>query len=189
MTKQNRKHFFSLCAVCLTAFISLIVIAPSLNAAEKGTGLEETTLLSTGSDAPSFSLKTLDNKPYTLSDHMGKKPVLLFFWSFFCGPCREEMPVLNEIFTSFGKEKLEFVGVNLDGKGLSKAIKRYLEESKFQFTAVFDELKGFEYLVADPYGITGTPTVYIVDTKGKIAFSAVGKIEPAELKKVIERSM
>lgn len=189
MAVLKRKILLSLCVSCVIIAVSLLAAIPSLHAAEKGTGLIQTRLLKPGTDAPLFTLKTLDNKSYTLSDHIGKKPVLLFFWSFFCGPCREEMPILNEIYASFGEEKLEFVGVNLDGRGLLKAITRYMDESKFQFTAVLDELNGFEYLVADPYGIAGTPTVYVVDARGKIAFAAVGKIEPGELKKVIEQSM
>ncbi len=172
--------------IVLLALIFTVVLPA--NGDEKSLGLTETRLLKPGTVAPSFTLKTLDNREYTLKDHMGKNPVLLFFWSFFCGPCREEIPVLEEVYAAFGKEKLEYVGVNLDGKRLSKAITRYIEDSSFKFTAVFDELNGLEYLVADPYGIAGTPTLYVIDTKGKIFFSAVGDVEHQELVSIIEKA-
>jgi peroxiredoxin len=149
----------------------------------------ESRILKIGSDAPVFVTKNLAGEDFDLKQHLGKKPIILFFWSFFCGPCREEMPILQKLYEDIGKDNITFVGVNLDGTKLSKAIDKFMKDSQLDFTTVFDELNGLEYMIADPYGVAGTPTVYAIDLKGKISFSAVGRVEPEDLKEVIEHSL
>jgi len=166
----------------------LLVGAPPAGAADKEDILEGR-ILKIGDAAPLFSAKTLDGADFELGQHIGKKPIILFFWSFFCGPCREEMPVLQNLYEDVGKEKIAFVGVNLDGTKLSKAISKYMEDSGLDFTVVFDQLSGLEYTIADPYGVAGTPTVYAIDLDGKIAFSEVGRVEPESLKEALKASL
>ncbi len=173
-------------AIMMCLFISLGVT--SAYAADKADILESR-ILKVGDEATVFMAKNLEGGDFELSEHIGKKPVILFFWSFFCGPCREEMPILQKVYEDLGKDKVVFVGVNLDGPKLGNAIGKFMQDSGFDFTIVFDELKGLEYKIADPYGVAGTPTVYAIDLMGKISFSAVGKVEPEELKEVLEQSM
>lgn len=170
--------------VILFIVLAMTIPVPVFSAGDEN--ILESRILKVGEKAPDFSVKTLEGKQFELSSHLGKKPVLLFFWSFFCGPCREEMPSLQEVYTQIGQDRMEFLGVNLDGKGLSKAIDKFIETSKLQFVPLFDELIGVNYKVADPYGVAGTPTVYIIDKNGNIAFAAVGRVEPEELKKVLK---
>ena len=98
------------------------------------------------------------------------------------------MPVLQGLYDELGKENVAFIGVNLDGDKLGKAITKFMTDSNLTFTTVFDELNGLEYKIADPYGVAGTPTVYAIGKNGKVIFSAVGRVEPHELKEVIEQS-
>lgn len=168
----------------ILVLIGLILSVPGLSLAVEGEVLESR-VLKTGTKAPLFTTPSLEGEDYDLGDVVGKKPVLIFFWSFFCGPCREEMPVLQKIYEEVGEDKIEFVGVNLDGKKLTKAITKFLTDSNMEFKSVFDELDGISYKIADPYGVAGTPTSYIIDMDGNIAFSAVGHIEPDEVKKLL----
>ena len=167
----------------------LLTLTVSISSAAEKEDILESRILKTGDKAPVFVTKNLEGGDFELSEYIGKKPVILFFWSFFCGPCREEMPILQKIYEDFGKDNVTFVGVNLDGAKLAKAIDRFMQDSGFDFTIVFDELKGLEYMIADPYGVAGTPTVYTIDLEGKISFSAVGKVEPEELKEVLEHTL
>ena len=146
-------------------------------------------ILKIGTQAPVFSTKGLEGEVFELSQHISKGPVILFFWSFFCGPCREEMPILQKIYEDVGKDRVTFVGVNLDGSKLGNAIGKFMQDGGLDFTVVFDELDGLEYKIADPYGVTGTPTVYAIDLEGKVSFSTVGKLEPEELKTVLMNSL
>ena len=173
-------------SILLCLFITLGI--SSTYAANKEDILESK-ILKIGKEAPVFVAKNLEGADFDLGEYIGKKPVILFFWSFFCGPCREEMPILQKIYEDLGKNNVTFVGINLDGPKLGKAIGKFMQDSGFDFTIVFDELKGLEYMIADPYGVAGTPTVYTIDLEGKISFSAVGKVEPEDLKEVLEHSL
>ncbi|MHC5073193.1 MAG: TlpA family protein disulfide reductase [Planctomycetota bacterium] len=184
MMKLNTK-LSTLLAVLMFS-LAFVFAGFALAASEDSENILESRILKVGAAAPDFSVETLDGKQFQLNEHLGKKPVLLFFWSFFCGPCREEMPSLQNVYSEVGQGRMEFVGINLDGKGLSKAISKYLEDSKLEFVPLFDELVGVQYKVADPYGVAGTPTAYIIDLEGKIAYAIVGEAEPKELKNILE---
>ena len=179
-TKFNRTATL----ILLIFFIVVTVPVSALSASDEN--ILESRILKVGVEAPDFSVETLKGEQFELNSYLGKKPILLFFWSFFCGPCREEMPSLQEVYMEIGTENMVFLGVNLDGKGLSKAINKFIESSKLEFVPLFDELIGVQYKVADPYGVAGTPTAYVIDKDGKIAFAAVGRVEPEELKKILE---
>ena len=183
-TTRIKTHQVLALLMCL--YIALGVT--SSYAADKADILESR-ILKVGDEAPVFVTKNIEGGDFELSEHIGKRPVILFFWSFFCGPCREEMPILQKIYEDIGKDKVLFVGINLDGAKLGKAIDKFMTDSGFDFTIVFDELNGLEYKVADPYGVAGTPTVYAIDLEGKISFSEVGKVEPEELIEVLKLSL
>ena len=183
----NKKHYVLLALLCFLFFFVTVGLSPSH--AEEKEDILESRILKVGDQAPVFITKKLDGGDFELDQHIGKKPVVLFFWSFFCGPCREEMPVLQELYEEIGQENVIFVGVNLDGTKLANAIGQFMKDSNLDFTIIFDELDGLAYKIADPYGVAGTPTLYAIDLEGRISFSEVGKIEPEELKEVVENSI
>ncbi len=143
--------------------------------------------LKAGATAPDFSVKDLSGAEFRLKDCCDKDAVLLFFWSFFCGPCREEMPMINEVTRRYGGKGLQVVGVNLDGVEMKKAITKFVASEKIGFRIVFDELEGDAFRVADPYGVAGTPALFLVDKKGRIAYSVVGAVTEPQLRAEIEK--
>jgi thiol-disulfide isomerase/thioredoxin len=185
MKPTDRRRYFASSAILFT--LTMFLIAPFSAAADKESILESR-ILKIGADAPLFTTTSLDGGEFALEQIIGKKPVILFFWSFFCGPCREEMPVLQGLYDEIGEDNVAFIGVNLDGDKLGKAITKFMADSNLSFTTVFDQLMGLEYKIADPYGVAGTPTVYAIGMDGKVIFSAVGRVEPQELKEVLEHT-
>ncbi len=145
--------------------------------------------LKAGNPAPDFTVRDLADKEFRLKDCKDKEVVLLFFWSFFCGPCREEMPMINEMTTRFAGKGIHFLGVNLDGKEMKKAIDKFVLNEKILFRIVFDELVGDSFLVADPYGVAGTPALFIIDKKGVISYSVVGAVTPEQLREEIQKAI
>ena len=146
-------------------------------------------LLAPGAKAPEFAVRDLSGKEFRLKDHGGKEPVLLFFWSFFCGPCRDEMPLINRMAKDYQARGLHVIGVNLDGKEMKKAIEKFAASEKISFRIVFDELSGDSFTVADPYGVAGTPALFLVDRKGNITYSVVGVVTADRLRKEIEKAV
>jgi peroxiredoxin len=145
--------------------------------------------LKTGAKAPDFKVQDLAGKEFHLASCCGKDAVLLFFWSFFCGPCRDEMPMINQMTRDFKGKGLQVIGVNLDGREMKKAIDKFVANEKVEFRIVFDELIGDAFQVADPYGVAGTPAIFLIDRKGTITYSTMGMVTPEGLKSQIEKSL
>jgi len=146
-------------------------------------------MLKAGAPAPDFTVKDLAGKDLRLKECCAKDAVLLFFWSFFCGPCREEIPMINEMARAYGDKGLAVVGVNLDGIDKNKAIDKFVVSEKIGFRIVFDELEGDAFRVADPYGVAGTPALFVIDKKGTITFSVTGAVTGPQLRGEIEKAL
>ncbi|MDD5760886.1 MAG: TlpA disulfide reductase family protein [bacterium] len=138
--------------------------------------------LKAGTKAPDFKVQDLDGKEFHLASCAGKDAVLLFFWSFFCGPCREEMPMISQMAREYKGKGLQVVGVNLDGREMKKAIDKFVVTEKIDFRILFDELAGDAFRVADPYGVAGTPALFLIDKQGVITFSVVGAVTGDQMK-------
>ncbi|SFA90479.1 Thiol-disulfide isomerase or thioredoxin [Poseidonocella pacifica] len=76
--------------------------------------------------ATEVTFETASGGTATLSDYAGKY-VLLNFWATWCAPCREEMPMLSELQSSFGGEDFEVVTV-ATGRNMPAAIDRFFAE-------------------------------------------------------------
>ena len=138
--------------------------------------------LKPGAKAPDFKVQDLEGKEFHLASCCGKDAVLLFFWSFFCGPCREEMPMISQMSRDYKGKGLQVLGVNLDGREMKKAIDKFVVTEKIEFRILFDELAGDAFRVADPYGVSGTPALFLIDKQGVISFSTVGAVTAEQLK-------
>lgn len=138
--------------------------------------------LKAGTKAPDFTVQDLEGKEFHLGACAGKDAVLLFFWSFFCGPCRDEMPMISQMAREYGGKGLHVLGVNLDGREMKKAIDKYVLNEKIAFRILFDELAGDAFRVADPYGVAGTPALFLIDKNGVISYSVVGAVTGEQLK-------
>ncbi len=181
-------------AVALAATVSLAATTVHAQESKGGSYTKIPTVkgiqsLEVGAPAPDFKVTDLAGKEFRLKDCCGRDAVLLFFWSFFCGPCREEIPMVNEMSRSYNGKGLQVVGVNLDGAEMKKAIAKFVESEKVEFRIVFDELVGDSFLVADPYGVAGTPALFIIDKDGKIAFTSLGAVTGQKLREEIEKAL
>jgi cytochrome c biogenesis protein CcmG/thiol:disulfide interchange protein DsbE len=124
-------------------------------------------------DVPQFSFTSLDGKTVAMKD-LANKVVIVDFWATWCGPCREEIPHLNELYAELKGQGLEIVGISMDTTGTDD-VKDFAREFRIQYPIVMGDEK-----VAESFGgILGLPTKFIVDRKGKIAKKYVG-LPPAE---------
>jgi len=114
-----------------------------------------------------FTLITVDNKTWSLSDHTGKH-ILINFWATWCAPCRDEMPSLNNLQKRFNTQNLEVVGVHV-GPNL-KNVRSFLEKVPLDFTILLDS-----NLKLAGLGIPNLPTTLLLDKKGNAIYSAVGE--------------
>jgi peroxiredoxin len=151
--------------------------------------IEGIKMLEPGAVAPDFAIKDTDGVLYDYKAEKGKRPTLLVFWSIFCEPCRFEMPVIQKLHDKY-KDSVQVVSVALDGEPLRNSIVGFVKQEGYTFRVLVDELDEKEmFKVADPYGVAGTPTVYIVDRAGKVALAKVGRFKEEELDKAIQSVM
>lgn len=110
-----------------------------------------------------FTLKTNTGTNLRLAEQKGKV-VLLNFWASWCAPCREELPLLDDMHQKYEKLGFTVLGVNIDEK--PSAAMKVLEEIPVQFPILMDP----KNQVAQLYDIEAMPTTYILDRSGKLRF-------------------
>ncbi len=121
------------------------------------------------SKAPVFTSKTIDGKPFDLAEQLAQKNVVLFFWSFFCGPCKEEMPLIEQYSQEIKDQPVAFVGVNLDEPALHKPIKAYLKMEGYSYPIIVNKMGGEDFMLDKKYLVTGTPTMYMIRRDGTVS--------------------
>ena len=120
-----------------------------------------------GDKAPGFKLTSLAGTEVTL-DSLKGKVVLLDFWATWCGPCKQIMPVIQKLSEEFKDKDVAIFGVNTWEKKDGVA-KTYMESKKYTYGCL---LAGEE--LAKTYGITGIPTLILINKDGTIAFAEMG---------------
>ncbi len=114
-------------------------------------------------------LRTLDGENATLSSYKGKI-LLLNFWATWCGPCREEMPDLDNLFSKYQNLGLVVVGVSLDSD--RSDARDFIKEIGIQYPIYWDGMDG--PLAKTLGGIFALPTTFIFDANGKLVKKIVG---------------
>ena len=113
-----------------------------------------------------FEMQTPDGKAVKLSDYAGKnKLVLVDFWASWCGPCRQEMPEVVEIYKEYKGKGLEIVGVSLDRE--AEAWKKGIKDLKITWPQMSD-LKYWECEGAQIYAVNSIPHTMLIDAEGTI---------------------
>ncbi len=121
--------------------------------------------------APEIHLQTLDGKPLTLASASGKV-VLLNFWATWCGPCRMEIPGLIELQKQY-KDRLQIVGLLVDVEDIDDA-KKFVADAELNYpVAVATTEVRLKY-----GGVSALPTVFVIDTQGRIVQKHVGLFDP-----------
>ena len=132
-----------------------------------------------GDLAPDFTLKTLDGEPVSLSDLRGQ-PVLINFWATWCGPCRIEMPLIEEMYQKYKDEG--FVVLAVDIEESITVVQSFVNSMGLTFPILLD-YKG--EVSNGPYRIRALPTSYFVGRDGKITAAHRGMMN----RRMIERYM
>jgi cytochrome c biogenesis protein CcmG, thiol:disulfide interchange protein DsbE len=122
-----------------------------------------------GSPAISFELKSLDGKPVGLATFRGKALVINFFASW-CDPCRDEMPLINELASKGIKEGYSVLGIAVEDS--RAAVTEFAKETKLVFPIALD----LNSTVKRAYRIFGPPATFFIDSQGIIRDVVLGPI-------------
>ncbi len=93
------------------------------------------------------------------------KIVLVVYWSTWCTPCTQDLPVLRAIYEQYHDRGFEIVGVNLDST--TDPVGPYLKEHKVTWPQIY-EPGGLESRPATALGIVVPPVMYLLDKEGQV---------------------
>jgi peroxiredoxin len=115
----------------------------------------------TGAPAPQFTLGAKSGQNVSLAQYKGQV-VMLNFWASWCGPCRQEMPLLESIYKKYNRLGFTLIGVNVEPD--SNAANEWLKQTPVSFPILYDK----ESRVSKMYDVAGMPSTVIIDRAGKV---------------------
>ncbi|MDD5288890.1 MAG: TlpA disulfide reductase family protein [Dehalococcoidales bacterium] len=176
-------------ALCLPLFYVLLIAGCSSalpSVAVTGTTTIQSSVTKgnrIGNLAFDFQLQNLDGQNVSLNGLRGN-PVMLNFWATWCGPCRGEMPFLQQIHETWKDKGL--VLLEIDIQESPALVKKFMTDNNLSIPTILDGNGS----VSQAYGITAIPTTIFIDKEGIIrqivrgAFSSKESIE-SQLSRII----
>lgn len=113
-----------------------------------------------------FTQPGLDGTPVSLLGEVSKSKITVIdFWASWCGPCRQEMPFMVELYDKYKDKGLGIIGISLDED--SDAWKAATQQLNIPWVQMSD-LKGWENVIAKHFCVNSIPHTIVVDQQGKI---------------------
>jgi peroxiredoxin len=129
--------------------------------------LASASVLATASDAmgpaPAFTLNDLSGASRALSQYKGQV-VMVNFWATWCGPCQQEMPLLDQMYKKFKPVGFTLIGVNVDKD--APPVKDLLARKPVSFPVLLDPTNA----VSKAYHLDEMPSSVIIDKTGTIRY-------------------
>jgi len=144
-------------------------------------GVSSADALAAGDAPPPIDAPDQSGKKVDLSELKGKV-VLVDFWASWCGPCTQEMPVLEQLQRKYGEQGLVIVGINIDRN--PKKMANFLKGAPVSFRVVQDR----KLNVASRYEPAMMPSSYFIARDGKVRYVHEGfeKKDAAEIENRIK---
>ncbi len=124
-----------------------------------------------GPVAPNFTLKDLNGRTDSLSDHKGKV-VLVNIWATWCPPCVAETPSIDKLYKMLKDDNFVLMAISIDENG-KKAVESFMKKKNLSFPVLLDP----DGRIASLYGTTGVPESFIVGKDGIIDNHIIGAID------------
>lgn len=113
--------------------------------------------------APSFSLPSRSGDSVSLQSLQGQV-VMINFWASWCGPCRQEMPLLDQMYKRYSSLGFTLLGVNVEAN--TQDAEKWLAKTPVTFPVLFDK----ENKVSKLYDVNAMPSTVFIDRKGNVRY-------------------
>lgn len=134
--------------------------------------------------APPIVGTTLSGEKLSLDSYHGRV-VVLNFWASWCGPCRDEVPVLQRVAKETRAEGVRFVGVNTkDSKAAARA---FVRNHGIDYPSIYDQAGKVALALRETVPPTALPSTVVIDRRGRVAARIVGQAHYGELRSVVTR--
>lgn len=125
--------------------------------------------------------KLLDGSEFDWDAYKGKV-VLVDFWATWCGPCIAEAPNVLKNYNKYHDRGFEVVGISLDSD--KAKLENYVKSKKVPWVNLFQSGAGWKHPMAERYGVSAIPTVFLVNREGNVVSL---RARGAELGKQLQR--
>ena len=154
-----------------TALVIVVIAALAVFSATGGGSTGNLTpnnegLIPVGEKAPGFTAETVGGGSVSVGDGEAGATMLVFFATW-CPHCQREAPVMSELETQY--DDLQLVMVGIDAQDNPDKVRQFAEEYDIESPAVYEPLLGSEY------GVSGYPTVYVLDENNKVVGAHSGE--------------
>lgn len=126
-----------------------------------------------GDPAPDYAAATLAGDTISLAGLRGEA-VMLNVWATWCIPCREEMPLLEQLHREYSGDGLRVMGVSIDDAGMRAGIEEFVAEHGLTFTILHDPAER----VSRVFRARAVPETYLIDRDGQLVRRWIGKFDP-----------
>jgi thiol-disulfide isomerase/thioredoxin len=132
-----------------------------------------------------FELSSLDGTRVKLSDFKGK-PVVLNFWGYWCGACKEEIPLLQELWNEYHDRGLMVLAVHFNPGVYSdeenrEKLTKFLAKNRISIPILLHEGD-----LASRYGGSSVPTTFLIDKNGLVQYEFMGFDKNSDMPKKIQ---
>lgn len=122
-----------------------------------------------------FELQDQFGTTHTLDEYKGKV-IFLNFWATWCGPCRAEMPEIQDLYEKYkDSEDVVVLGVAAPSMGQEtsqQGIEEFLETNEYTYPVLMDT----NWELFQGYGISAFPTTFMIDVDGNVYGAIRGQI-------------
>lgn len=170
---ENATQRISLTAIIIIGVVLLIITGLGISLARVGQSQPKS------GPAPVFTLRTFEGETFNLYEQRGKV-VIVNFWASWCVPCRDEAPILQDVWERYKDRGVVLVGVaylDIEGDALD-----FIDEFGITYPNGMDRGK----VISERYKIEGVPETFIVDQTGEIIEFHAGPAQPGQLEAIID---
>lgn len=114
-----------------------------------------------GQPAPDFALRAMEGGNLRLSEHLGEV-VVINFWATWCGPCRQEMPLLDDLYGKYKLAGMTLLSINIDEDSSRAA--EMAHTLKVSYPVLFDDRQE----VSRGYDVSTMPVTVMIDRGGVV---------------------
>ena len=169
-------------AVPVLAFLAILAWASATSGPARGGLAVNNSIVELNVEsepAPEFTLALMGGGEVSNADLRGQV-VMLDFWASWCPPCRDEAPVLAEVYDEYTERGVEFVGFNLwDNAGDAEL---FLQQQGHEYPNGVDQ----DGRIAISYGVRGIPEKFFLDRDGRIARKFSGPMDADLLRQILD---
>ncbi|WP_239646324.1 TlpA family protein disulfide reductase [Nocardiopsis prasina] len=121
--------------------------------------------------APEVTGTTFEGDELSLSEYEGRI-LVVNVWASWCGPCRAEQPVLDEVHAEYGDLGVDFLGVNI--KDNETAAIAYTENKGVEYPSLYDQPGEIPQAFRETVPPRAIPSTLLIDPEGNIAARVIG---------------